>query len=342
MNNILKEEEREALEVQHRACRDKRIADRIKAVLLHDSGWTDTMIAEALRISRPSVSNHINAYFSSKKLKPESGGSTPKLSRDQEEELDAYLTKHTHLFVKDIVAHVETTYGIKYSVSGMTDWLKRQGFSHHKPAPRPGKVDPKAQEEFIELYNKTLNQLEDGDEVVFIDGVHPSHNTNIVAGWIKKGVRKEIQTNSGRRRLNILGALSLHTMDFTMSEHVTLNAESAITFFKKLEAKYPKARKIYTVMDGAPYFDCEKTAHFLKNSRIVPLQLPAYSPNLNAIERLWRFMRIKILYNEYFEKFNDFADAILNFFRNLKTYKDELYSFITDDFQLFEPQRRAI
>lgn len=338
MNKILEEEERKALEAQHRQERNKRIADRLKAVLLHDRGWTDTQIAEALFISRTAVSTHIKEYLSNKKLKPSGGGSQPKLSRTQEGELEAHLAEHTYLFVKDIVAYVEKTYGVKYSVPGMRNWLQRKGFSHHKPAPRPGKVDVKAQEEFVSLYNKTLNQLEDEDELVFIDGVHPSHNTNIVAGWIKKGVRKEIPTNSGRKRLNILGALSLHSMDFTMSEHVTLNAESAIGFFKKLEARYPKARKIYAVMDGAPYFDCREVREFLEKSRIVALRLPAYSPNLNAIERLWRFMRIKILYNQYFKKFNDFADAILGFFKNLKIYKKELFSFITDDFQLFDPK----
>jgi transposase len=59
------------------------------------------------------------------------------------------------------------------------------------------------------------------------------------------------------------------------------------------------------------------------------LFLPPYSPNLNLIERLWRFLKKVVLYNRYYEKFADFRSAILNFFKNIKQYKDELASLMT-------------
>jgi transposase len=57
--------------------------------------------------------------------------------------------------------------------------------------------------------------------------------------------------------------------------------------------------------------------------------LPPYSPNLNLIERLWRFLKKTALYNIYYEKFADFRKAILNFFKNIKRYKAELASLMT-------------
>jgi len=64
------------------------------------------------------------------------------------------------------------------------------------------------------------------------------------------------------------------------------------------------------------------------------LFLPPYSsPNLNLIERLWRFLKKIVLYNQYYEKFLDFKVAILNFFENIKQYKLELQSLMTLKFR---------
>ena len=85
--NFLSGQEREQLKLQHRRERDGRIRDRIKAVLLHDEGWTPKDIARVLLISDEAVRNHIDEYKTAKKLKPESGGSAEKLSEDQSQRL---------------------------------------------------------------------------------------------------------------------------------------------------------------------------------------------------------------------------------------------------------------
>jgi len=68
---------------------------------------------------------------------------------------------------------------------------------------------------------------------------------------------------------------------------------------------------------------------FLTTSKVKMLFLPPYSPNLTLIERLWRFLKKIVLYNQYYEKFADFKQAILNFFKNIKQYKAELGSLTT-------------
>jgi len=62
--------------------------------------------------------------------------------------------------------------------------------------------------------------------------------------------------------------------------------------------------------------------------------LPSYSPNLNLIERLWHFFKKKVLYNQYFNKFNDFEKAVMNFFINIGEYKDELTTLMNEEFHL--------
>ena len=64
------------------------------------------------------------------------------------------------------------------------------------------------------------------------------------------------------------------------------------------------------------------------------LFVPAYSPNLNLIERLWKFMRRKAVPNEYIENFDDWRDAIMGFFRGIKKYKPQLETLMTENFEL--------
>jgi len=138
---FLSDAERTQLKTQHRRERDGRVRDRIKAVLLYDKGWSVAAIAEALLLSEDAIREQITEYGESKKLKPENGGSAEKLSVEQSEQLRRHLQRHTYLYVKDIIAYVESTWSITYSVPGMRNWLQRHDFSYKKPALVPGKAN---------------------------------------------------------------------------------------------------------------------------------------------------------------------------------------------------------
>ena len=114
---FLSDAERAQLIAQHKRERDKRICDRIKAVLLFDRGWSIAAIADALLLSEDATRGHISEYRESKKLKPENGGSTQKLSIEHSNELAAHLRNHTYLYVKDIIAYVHSAWSVTYSVT---------------------------------------------------------------------------------------------------------------------------------------------------------------------------------------------------------------------------------
>jgi hypothetical protein len=109
----------------------------------------------------------------------------------------------------------------------------------------------------------------------------------------KKGVRKEIPANTGRSRLNLSGAIDVVSYNVVIQEDQTLNAGSTIRY--KAVKEYLATAKI--------------DLHFL----------PPYSPNLNPIERLWKWMKERVVYNTYYEHFEDFKEAILGFFEVLPT-----------------------
>lgn len=337
MTHILSSEERDKLRALHKQERDKRICDRIKAVLHFDAGWSYKEIAYALLLSDEAVKQHIQDYQTSQKLKPENGGSVSKLNEEQTQTLIEHLKKHIYLHAKDIVAYVKSTFGVEYTVAGMTNWLEAQQFSYKKPAIIPGKANKEAQEAWIKAYEKLKTNLPADEAICFMDGVHPTHNTKPAYGWIRVGERKEIPTNTGRQRINLSGAIDIISKNVVVREDTTLNAVSTIEFLKKIEDAYPEAKIVHMFCDNARYNRNKAVTSYLENSKIKLHFLPPYSPNLNPIERLWKFMNENVLYNQYYEKFVQFKDAVLGFLEGLCSQCTELRialeSRVTDNFR---------
>ena len=100
------------LEEQHKAERDGRIRDRIKAVLLYNKGWTYTQIAEALLIHETTVWGYLSDYSQKGKLKSNRGGSKSKLDEQKTEELIAHLEQNIYPSAKEIIEHVKSAYNI--------------------------------------------------------------------------------------------------------------------------------------------------------------------------------------------------------------------------------------
>ena len=311
--SFLTDEERAQLKTQHKREHDGRVRDRIKAVLLRDKGWTWMQIADALLLSEEVLRKHLKEYQASRKLKPENGGSTEKLSLEQSQLLFQHLKQHTYLYAKDIAVYVKSMWDISYTVSGMTDWLNRNHFSYKKPSLVPGKANLANQEAWIAKYHKLRKSLTKDETICFADGVHPTHNTHLSYGWIYKGVRKEICSNTGRQRINLTGALDLIEKKLLFQEDKRLDANATISFFEKLEKAYPSKKRIHLFLDNARYYKNKKVQIYLETSKIQVHYLPSYSPNLNPIERLWKWMKERVLYNTYYEHFDDFKQAIFGF-----------------------------
>jgi transposase len=293
--NFLTDSERSQLKSQHKSERDGRVRDRIKAVILSDRGWSIPAIAEALLLSEDAILEHIAEYKKSKKLKPENGGSAPKLSLEQSDQLEKHLQNHIYLYVKDIIAYVHSTWSIRYSVPGMNGWLKRYGFSYKKPTLVPGKANQQQQMEWLAQYEKLKQDLSKDETICFMDGVHPTHNVQPAYGWIKKGDRKEIRANSGRARINISGAIDVINHTVLIQEDKILNADTTVNFLRKIEEAYPSKNKLHLFCHNAGYYRNNAVTQYLKTSKIQLHFLPPYSPNLNPIERLWKWLKFPIL-----------------------------------------------
>jgi len=327
-----------ALEAQHRQSRDRRVCDRIRCVLLSSDGWATSMIAQSQLIHETTVWRHLKDYLQFNKLKPENGGSEGYLDTEQTALLVEHLTQRVYHHNHQIVACIAERWNIKFTVSGLYNWLKQHGFSYKKPKGVPHKFDVEKQQQFMETYSALKETVRD-EPIVFIDSVHPTHATKISYGWIRKGHDKTVETTGSRTRLNIMGALNLHDISGTIiRDYETINSESVVHFLGAIREHYPVTTTAHVILDGAGYHRSQlvKDTAFALNIELH--YLPPYSPNLNPIERLWKVMNEQTRNNRYYSSRQSFKDDILNFFKvTLSQMAGSLVSRLNDNFQVLKP-----
>ncbi|MBW8035738.1 MAG: transposase [Planctomycetes bacterium] len=138
----LSKEQIAELEKLHRSLRNKRQADHIKAVIALSKGWSAAQIAEILLFDEKTSRHYFECYQQGglqALLDDNYSGAEPKLDEHQMSELEGYLEEHIFTDAKSVIAHINRQYGVRYSVSGVTDLLHRLGFSYKKPKHVPGK-----------------------------------------------------------------------------------------------------------------------------------------------------------------------------------------------------------
>jgi len=329
-----------AFKALHKPLRDKRLADRVKAIVLLGSGWSAAEVAEVLFVDEATVRLWLEKYQRGGKdelLTLSYCGKAPSLNAEQQKELAEHLDKNTYIDSNEIRRYIEKTYGVKYSPTGVKELLHRLGFVYKKPKHRPGKLDPAKQAEFIAEYKTLRENKGENDPFYFGDACHPQFNSIPAYGWIRRGVDKELKANHGRERVNINGAVNIDTMEIVTDFADSVNSQSTIRLFRKLETMHPDADVIHVITDNAKYYKSKVLKKFLEKSKIEMHFLPGYSPNLNLIERLWKFFKKKILYNKYYPTFAEFVSACKGFFRCRTKYLAELRTLLTENFQQYQP-----
>jgi transposase len=152
-------------------------------------------------------------------------------------------------------------------------------------------------------------------EVFFCDGVHLTYGYQGGYCWCKE--RKCIPSAYGRKRANLLGFMNARTYETTsVMNDSYLNADSVCKGMDKLRKRYPN-KVLYVVLDNAAYQHCKKVQDKATELKINLVFLPPYSPNLNLIERLWKFLRKHLLANQYFPSFQEFFSAIEDFIQSV-------------------------
>lgn len=339
MKIILSKQQIEELKSDHRAERDSRYADRIKTILLLNKGLSVSQISDYLLLDEGSVRNYHKRYLDGgleALCNDHYYGGLCFLNDEEISTLENELRSKIYPTTSAVREYIKKEFGVLYSISGITKLLKRLGFSYKKPQPIPGKADAKLQEDFLTRLSSLKASKPKKNPILYLDSTHPQHNSHPDYGWLPKGEIVELKTNTGRQRVTLNGALDSETHQILVREDKNLNAENTIKFFRKIESAYPESEEIYLILDNAGYYKGKKIREYLETSKIKLMYLPPYAPNLNLIERVWKFFKKKVLANRYYSSFLDFKRACLAFFtkRSWNSFKAELSSLLVDRFQI--------
>jgi transposase len=336
----LTENERESLTILHKGCIDKKTADRIKAILLVDKGYTYQQIEEILLIDERTLGRYKKA-FQEKGIpglvSDNYKGGFFKLSDEQISLLKEELDSKPYSTAQEICAFVMKQFKITYTAQGMVQTLHRLGYSYKKTSPVPGKIDKAHQQEFVKMYEAEYKTLPGNEKVYFLDGCHPTFNNHFGYAWIKKGTDFPIKTQDGRKHLNLMGAYNPKDQETFIRTYDVLNRDAVIDFLKQLRVRN-KGKKLHVIWDNVPYQHAAAVKQLAKEINIELVYLPPYSPNLNLIERYWGFLRKKTLRNQHFETFEEFSSAIMAFSRKRsRSLRDSLRTYIPERFHILEP-----
>ena len=254
-----------------------------------------------------------------------------------QDQIKAHFQKHPPHTVSQASHEIEKLVGIKLSLSACRDFMRKHlAMKCRKMAVIPSKADPEEQAIFLNSKLEPLlaEEMQGKCKVFFVDAAHFVMGAFLGMLWCFE--RLFLKSSSGRKRYNVLGAYSVSGTDLvTLTNDAYINSDTIVALLIKIKQHYPDI-PVTLIMDNARYQRCLKVMDEAKALGIDLLFLPPYSPNLNLIERLWKFTKKACLYNEFYETFSEFKAAIDDCLDKVKsTYREQVKTLLNPKFQLF-------
>ncbi len=345
---ILEPQVRREIERRCRQTHDKRLAQRLYAVLWVAGGRVQGEVAELLNVTARQVRKWLR-LFRTRGLEAlgtlHHQGDPGKLRPAQVERLKTEVATGRFLTAQQIVEWIDETFHVTYTPRGVRDLLHRIGVSYHKATGFFWKANPAKQEEFLQTYEQQKKEA-DGRKTrrYFVDACHPVWGGEMLyCCWLLVGQRFLVGVGGGRKRLNVLGGYcpeDREYLDLRLTRD-NINGQQFVNFLRLLRACHPETERFILYLDNATYYHATVVEEYLARHPEFQLEhLPAYSPNLNLIERLWKLLRKKA-FTRWPKTFEDMEAAVSAVLDHLEEYRKELTTLMTERFQR-HPQARAI
>lgn len=322
------------------------VQKRIYAVYVKETtNMSNAMIGALVGLNRDSVGDWIMRYRQDgfEALCQFNYGRNKSELENHEQSIMKSLTDHPPMSVNEAKARIEELTGISRSPSQVRAFMKRHGLRYLQTGHIPAKADTAKQQAWVkEKLEPVIQEAQDGKcHLLFMDAAHFILQPFICALWCK--VRLFIKASAGRNRINVLGVVNAITKEvYTLHNTTYINAQTIIDFLKQLKEHYGEL-PLKIVLDNARYQHCKLVEEAAKKLNVTLLFLPSYSPNLNIIERLWKFTKKKILYAKYYETPSKFHNAINGFFQTVnQNHSADLKKLMTLKFQFFSTQNAEI
>ena len=318
-----------------------RVRLKMEALFLKSQGFAHHEIQKLCQISSVTLSTYIKQYAQGgiEQLKLNLYKGKPNALQKHAQDLRKFFDKNPPSSSKEAAQIIEEQTGLKRGLTQVRAFMKSIGLHYRKVGAIPAKVLTedlaRKQDEFKQAYiQPKLAEGKMGEqEVFFLDAAHFVHGAFL--GHRCSAQRLFVPTASGRSRFNVLGALNAITKETVSVENTSyINSECVCQLLLKLKQRSIGV-PITLFLDNARYQTCNCVQDFAKDLGIELIFLPPYSPNLNLIERLWRFVKKKYLNSIYYSNFTEFCQAIRDALKPNEQNLQELETLLNLNFQSF-------
>ena len=321
-----------------------KIRRKLMALKMRDIGASLDIIAASLGLSKRTISNYIGQF--------RKGGLTATMedrSYCPQSCLEPFLDKIKEDFQNEPVGcakqarrRIYQLTNIRLSASQTRRIMRRLGMRYRKAGQVPAKANAEVQLEFLDekLYPKLQEAAEGKRKVFFVDA--SPFVMGAVVGMLWCFTRVFVRGASGRKRYNVLGALDSQSREvITVSNDTYITAVTVCELLEKLRACHPDT-PISLVLDNARTQKCKLVFETAERLDIELLYLPPYSPNLNIIERLWKYVKQSCLKNTYYDTFQSFQGAIDSKIEEINTsLREDLASLFSLNFQIVDTNNKT-
>jgi transposase len=345
---VLSPQQRQQIERRRKQTLDRRVYQRLTAVLTIAEGKSREEVAHLLGIGLSQLGEWLRVYRN-KGLDALCAlhykGDPGKLTAGQVNHLKEKVSTGCFRNSDQIRQWILDTFEVSYTPSGVKDLLRRIGVSYHKVSGFLWKADPDKQHAFVKRIARHQREAKRPDAPrtrrYYVDACHPVWGLDLVyCCWLLVGQRLLVGMGSGRKRLNILGAYcpdDHEYLDYRLTRD-NINGEQFVNFLRLLRSMHPQTERFILYVDGARYYKSPVVKEWLKRHPEFHLsRIPAYSPNVNLIERMWKFMRAKALCR-WHKTFEDMQAAVSEVLDHLEDYRGELQTLMTEKFHIIDKQ----
>ena len=153
-----------------------------------------------------------------------------------------------------------------------------------------------------------------------------SNTATVSYSWSQKGKQPQIQCKQrARERQTVFGSYNFGTGQITVTFADRGNGKTFKKHLKKLLYVYRSSPKIILVLDNVRYHHSKRISKWLGgNTKLELFFLPPYSPDLNAVERAWWYMRKKITNNRYLKTLKERKSEFWKMFSHYQQPNEEL------------------
>lgn len=331
--------EREALQYWRFHPRHPRVQRKMEVVYLKSQGVASAEVCRLCAVSRPTYARYLRAYRSGgiEKLKEVPGSRRHSEVADYRVLIAADFRQPPPASVAEAAQRIEQLTGLKRGPTQVRQFLKSLGMKPRKVGQIPAKADVAAQEAFKTAeVEPRLAEAQAGQRLVFFrDAAHFVFAPFLGVVWCF--TRLFVKAPSGRQRVNVLAALNATTHElFTVTNLTYLTSVTVCELLRLLAGTHPGV-PLTIVLDNARYQRCQLVQNLAQSLGIELLFLPPYSPNLNLIERFWKFVKKQCLYSKYYADHHAFEQAIRTCIAQAPTHhRAALASLLTLKFQTFK------